>query len=105
MRIFQSHSAATEEVKRSAGVSPAMSFTVAKELSAGTLARVEVPELDLTSSWELLRVKDTDGRAPGNPAAELERFVGTPRAIQAMLRGAGVTSGRFRPSVHVTLWS
>lgn len=104
-RIFQSHSAATEEVKRSAGVSPAMSFTVAKELSAGTLARVEVPELDLTSSWELLRVKDTDGRAPGNPAAELERFVGTPRAIQAMLRGAGVTSGRFRPSVHVTLWS
>ena len=104
-RIFQSHSAATEEVKRSAGVSPAMSFTVAKELAAGTLARVEVPELDLTSSWELLRVKDTDGRAPGNPAAELERFVSTPRAIQAMLRGAGVTSGRFRPSVHVTLWS
>lgn len=104
-RIFQSHSAATEEVKRSSGVSPAMSFTVGKELAAGSLARVEVPDLRLTSSWELLRMRDTGDREVGNPAAELARFVSTPRAIQAMVRGAGVTSGRFRPSVHVTLWT
>ena len=37
--------------------------------------------------------------------AELMRFVTTPRATQAMLRGSGVNVGRFRPSVHVTLWS
>ena len=38
-------------------------------------------------------------------AAELVRFVGTPRATQAMLRGEAAGVGRFRPAVHVTLWS
>ena len=40
------------------------------------------------------------------PAAEeLLRFITTPRAMQAMIRGSGVNIGHFRPSVHVTLWS
>jgi hypothetical protein len=38
-------------------------------------------------------------------AAELTRFVTTPRAIQAMLRGSGVNVGHFKPSIHITLWS
>ncbi len=38
-------------------------------------------------------------------ASELLRFISTPRAIQAMVRGAGVDLGRFKPAVHVTLWS
>ena len=38
-------------------------------------------------------------------AAELTRFITTPRATQAMLRGSGVNVGHFRPSIHVTLWS
>lgn len=104
-RIFQSQTAATEEVKRSPGIAPALSFTVGRELAAGNLARVDVPDLVRTASWDLLRIRDADGQEPGSAAAELARFVTTPRAIQAMLRGAGVTSGRFRPSVHVTLWS
>jgi hypothetical protein len=37
--------------------------------------------------------------------AELLRFVTTPRATQAMVRGAGVHLGRFKPAVQVTLWS
>jgi hypothetical protein len=46
----------------------------------------------------------TDQSAPPI-TTELARFVTTPRATQAMLRGAGVTAGRFKPSIHVTLWS
>ena len=38
-------------------------------------------------------------------AAELARFITTPRATQAMIRGSGVNVGRFRPSIHVTLWN
>jgi hypothetical protein len=38
-------------------------------------------------------------------AAELWGFITSPRATQAMIRGSGVRVGRFRPSVHVTLWS
>jgi hypothetical protein len=37
--------------------------------------------------------------------SELLRFITTPRATQAMVRGAGVKVGRFKPAVHVTLWS
>lgn len=104
-RIFQSHAAATEEAKRGMGIAPAMSFAVGKELAAGTLARVEVPDLVLESSWHLLRMSRTGPAEPHDPADELVRFAATPRAIQAMVRGAGVTSGRFRPAVHVTLWT
>lgn len=42
---------------------------------------------------------------PAPAVEELRRFVTTPRATQAMLRGSGVDISRFRPSVHVTLWS
>ena len=38
-------------------------------------------------------------------SAELIRFVATPRATQAMVRGEAAGVGRFRPAVHVTLWS
>jgi hypothetical protein len=38
-------------------------------------------------------------------AAELTRFISTPRATRAMLRGSGTNIGHFRPSVYVTLWS
>ena len=38
-------------------------------------------------------------------ARELLRFVSTPRAIQAMLAGTGTNISRFKPQVHVTLWS
>jgi hypothetical protein len=37
--------------------------------------------------------------------SELVRFITTPRCTQAMLRGSGVGVTKFRPKVHVTLWS
>jgi hypothetical protein len=45
-----------------------------------------------------------DRRTPA--AWALRRFVTTPEATQAMLAGAGgVPAERFRPPVHVSLWS
>ena len=58
--------------------------------------------LHAQGSWS---IQTLAGSAAPPAAAELARFVVTPRAIQAMLRGSGVTVGRFRPSIHVTLWS
>jgi len=43
--------------------------------------------------------------SPASAVAELNRFVSSPRATQAMLRGSGVNVRHFKPSVHVTLWS
>ncbi|GAA3845735.1 LysR family transcriptional regulator [Sphaerisporangium flaviroseum] len=101
-QIFQSHAAALEEVKRNHGVAPTISFAVAQDLAKGRLIRVAGPSLRFDGVW---LTSTLPGRDALPAAAELVRFVTTPRATQAMLRGPGVGAGRFRPSVHVTLWS
>ncbi len=101
-QIFQSHAAALEEAKRGKGIALAVSFAVSQDLATGDLKRVPGPLLQGQGGWSILTL--AAGNAPP-AAAELSRFVTTPRAIQAMLRGTGVTVGRFKPSIHVTLWS
>jgi DNA-binding transcriptional LysR family regulator len=101
-QIFQSHAAAIEEAKRGRGVAAALSFTVAPEIRKGHLVSFCEPHAALEEVWHALTLAET-----GKPsaAAELGRFASTPRAIQAMMRGTGVNVARFKPSIHVTLWS
>ena len=101
-RIFQSDAAALEEAKRNRGLAIAVSFVVTHNLAKGQLKRVTGPPLPTKGTWNVLTLAD---RSAPPVAAELARFVTTPRATQAMLRGSGVTAGRFKPSIHVTLWS
>jgi DNA-binding transcriptional LysR family regulator len=101
-RIFQSHAAAIEEAKHEQGIAVALSSAVAGDVSSGRLAIVTGRNLTLSGVWTAMTLP---GHAVVPAAAELTRFITTPRATQAMLRGAGVTIGHFRPSIHVTLWS
>ena len=101
-RIFQSNAAALEEAQRGNGLALAVAFTVTADLTGGRLVRVPDNGLRSDAVWNAI-VPAGNGVLPA--AAELIRFVSTPRAIQAMLRGSGVNVGHFRPSVHVTLWS
>jgi DNA-binding transcriptional LysR family regulator len=101
-RIFQSDAAALEETQRNHGVSLAVSFVVTHELEKGSLVRLAGPGLATDAVWSALTLSE---RSPTSAVAELTRFVTTPRATQAMLRGSGVNVSRFKPSVHVTLWS
>jgi LysR family transcriptional regulator, low CO2-responsive transcriptional regulator len=101
-RIFQSHAAAVEEAKRGKGLALAVSFAVSQDLVNGDLARIQSPALQVNGTWSILTLA---GQQASPEAAELTRFITTPRATQAMLRGSGVTVGRFKPSIHVTLWS
>ena len=101
-RIFQSHAAALDEAKRGKGLALALSFAVSQDLANGDLKQVAAHSLQGQGTWNVLTLNEL--QAPP-AAAELTRFVTTPRATQAMLRGTGVTLGRFRPSIHVTLWS
>lgn len=101
-RIFQSHAAAVEEIKRGAGIGLAVTFAVAADIAEGRLVPVQVRSAMAEGTWSILTLP-RPSLAPA--AAELTRFITTPRAIQAMLHGAGTTIGHFRPSVHVTLWS
>ncbi|MFG1992810.1 LysR family transcriptional regulator [Actinoplanes sp. NPDC048988] len=101
-QIYQSNAAAVEEAKRGKGLAPALSFAVAPEIRQGHLVRVAGPHAVLEAGWHAVML---DERNAPQAARELARFVSTPRAIQAMMRGTGVNVGHFRPSVHVTLWS
>ena len=102
-RIFQSHAAALEEAKRNKGVAMVASFAVAGDLADGRLVQVGAAAgLKADGLWCAMTLPP-QGMAPA--AAELVRFITTPRAIQAMLRGSGVNISHFRPSVHVTLWN
>ena len=101
-RIFQSHAAALEDVKRGRGIGLAVTFAAADDLAQGMLERIDVRGGLQEGVW-------TAGTLPGHhatsAAGELMRFITTPRATQAMLHGEGATIGHFKPSIHVTLWS
>jgi DNA-binding transcriptional LysR family regulator len=101
-RIFQSDAAALEEVQRVGGVSLAIGFTVGKDLAAGRLIHVKGQGLQVPGEWCAFTLTPA-ARQPA--VSELVRFITTPRCTQAMLRGTGVGVTRFRPKIHVTLWS
>lgn len=101
-RIFQSHAAALDEARRGHGLALAVSFAVAADLASGSLLEIDAPGLTADGVWNAITLP-SHSLLPA--AAELTRFVSTPRAMQAMLRGSGVNVGHFRPSIHVTLWS
>ncbi len=101
-QIYQSQSAAIEEARRNKGVALAVSFAVAADLATGRLVRMAGPGMQAADVWSAMTLP---AHSMPPAAAELVRFITTPRATQAMLRGAGVSIGHFRPSVHVTLWN
>jgi DNA-binding transcriptional LysR family regulator len=101
-RIFQSDAAALEEVQRVGGVTLTIGFAVSKDLAAGRLTHLTGPGLDRSGQWCAATLAPS-ARQPA--VSELVRFITTPRCIQAMIRGSGVGVTRFRPKVHVTLWS
>jgi DNA-binding transcriptional LysR family regulator len=101
-RIFQSDAAALEEVQRVGGVTLTIGFAVSKDLAAGRLTHVKGPGLQASGEWCALTLSPS-ARQPA--VSELVRFITTPRCTQAMIRGTGVGVTRFRPKVHVTLWS
>lgn len=101
-QIFQSHAAALDETRHGRGVALALAFAVADDVSSGRLVRLAGDGVLGNGVWSAMTLPDHSALPA---AAELMRFITTPRATQAMLRGTGINIGRFRPSVHVTLWS
>lgn len=102
VRIFQSHAAALEEATRNSGIALGVAYAVSADLAAGRLVQATGSHLQADGAWSTLVLPESSALPA---ASELTRFISTPRATQAMLRGPGVTLGRFRPSIHVTLWS
>ena len=100
--VFQSSEAALAEARAGGGVAFALLHRVSKEIKAGKLATVTLPCAASHGTWT---VYSGLAHQITPAAAELLRFVQTPRAVQATLSGSAAHISRFRPSVHVTLWS
>ncbi len=102
-RIFQSHAAALDEARTGRGIAIIPANRLAKSAESGQLVRIDGPGTQADGTWSALTLPPDRGVSPA--AAELARFVSSPRAIQSMLTGSGANISHFRPSVHVTLWS
>lgn len=101
-RIYTSHAAAAGEAKRGNGIALVPKFAVSDELADGTLVEIDRPECRASGTWAASVLPSHQST---QVARELQRFVATPRAIQAMRSGTGTDIGRFKPQVHITLWS
>lgn len=101
--VFPSYAAARAQVAARRGVTLALVHTILDELERGALVRLDVRGTPFTRLWYASMLAP-DRRTAA--AWALRRFVATPEATQAMLaRAGGVPAERFRPPVHVTLWS
>lgn len=101
-RIFQSDAAAWEEAIRSTtALTLAPTFAVRAEVRDKRLVPIGGPGTRRRGVWTAMVV----AHEPTQTATELQRFATTPRAMQGMLRGAGVPVKNFRPAIYVTLWT
>jgi hypothetical protein len=77
-------------------------FAVAEHLRGGRVVELKGPGLQSGGEW----CATTLPAAARQPVVdELLNFVTTPRCTQAMIKGSGVGVARFRPKIHVPLWS
>lgn len=101
-RIYTSHAAAVDEARNGNGVALVPQFAVSEALRSGALVRLDEAGCSATGTWTASALPSDRST---QVARELLRFVTTPRAIQAMRSGSGTGIGRFKPRVHITLWS
>ncbi len=101
-RIYTNHAAALARARDGEGIALVPKFVADRLTATGELVLVEDRRCAATSTWT---ARGWRGDRASSAARELMRFVTTPRAIQAMLAGSGSRIGRFKPRVHITLWS
>jgi hypothetical protein len=76
---------------------------VEDELRRGVLVALELQGTPLDMLWQLSSLT-AERRVPA--ASLLRRYIAQPDATRTILaRSAGHTGSRFRPPVHVTIWT
>ncbi len=88
---------------RGEGVVPAIDHLLTTDLAAQGLTRLPVRGAPIEDMWHAITV--TPERR-SLMASRLLRFLASPDALMAMHHaGSGVPAARFRPPIHVTIWS
>ena len=103
VHVFPNAAAAYAAAARGDGIAPAVDHLVATDVDKGDLVRLGVADTPLSLLWHV--TSRADDRRPAI-VGRFRRFLTTPDAMQAMHRVDGsVPVTRFRPPVHVTIWS
>lgn len=103
VRVFPSETAAWEAAATGNGVAVATAHLVLGRLRRRELRLVDTPATPMTADWYVTSL-DADHRPAA--ASSLRQFLTTPRAMQQMREpGGGVPPSRFRPPVHVSIWT
>lgn len=98
-----SHAGALAAIAIGDGIGPALSHVVSDQLANGTLVHLDVAGTPFQTLW---RLNALSGDRQVDAAAVLRRFIVQPGATRAiMTRSAEAGGRRFRPAVHVTIWS
>lgn len=98
-----SHAGALAAIAIGDGIGPALSHVVADQLAGGGLVHLDVTGTPFQTLW---RLNALSGERQVDAAAVLRRFIVQPEATRAiMTRSADSGGERFRPAVHVTIWS
>jgi len=103
VRVFANQTAAWQAAAEGAGVAPAAAHLVAHQLRRGDLVAVDTPVTPQAAYWYATALEpDTRSAAAGT----FLTFLTTPAATQVMRTPAdGIPRARFRPPVHVSIWS
>ncbi|MCE3555428.1 LysR family transcriptional regulator [Pseudonocardia sp. RS11V-5] len=101
--VFPNQTAAWDAATRGRGVATGWTHLAVHHLRRRELQVIDVPRTPVELCWHAT-MPPVDRRAPG--ATTLRRFLGTPEATKLLRSpGTGVPPSRFRPPVHVTIWS
>jgi LysR family transcriptional regulator, low CO2-responsive transcriptional regulator len=103
VRVHTNQAAALDAAARGAGIAPCVEQFLPDDLAVRNLARVVVEGLPTETHWYTVALA---GDRRSDLASRFVRYLSTPDAHQQMRRpGDGVPATRFRPPVHVTIWS
>ncbi|NMO88955.1 LysR family transcriptional regulator [Actinomycetospora sp. TBRC 11914] len=101
LQIHPHQAAAWAAATAGAGASIGTAHLVAPHVRRGTLRVVPTSVTPRHGAWYV-----TLPRRPSDVAAHFLRFLGTPEALGVMRApGTGVAPARYRPPVHVGIWS
>ncbi|MEV4801591.1 LysR family transcriptional regulator [Nonomuraea sp. NPDC049421] len=103
VRVFANQTAAWKAAAEGAGVAPATAHLVAAALRKGELTTIDTPATPLATYWYATTL---DQATRSTAADTFLHFLTTPPATQVMRTpDEGIPKSRFRPAVHVSIWS
>ncbi|MFG1706175.1 LysR family transcriptional regulator [Nonomuraea sp. M3C6] len=103
VRVFANQTAAWKAAAGGAGVAPATAHLVTSQVRRGELVAIDTAATPLPAYWYATTLEPANRSAAAGTFLD---FLTTPAATQVMRSpDDGIPRSRFRPPIHVSIWS